>query len=55
LNNNTHPSRVNSFYGYSLNPYDLIFHKWFWHGQPTVNFDIIQEYVNNYNEENNII
>jgi len=55
LNNNRHPSRVNSFYGYSLNPYDLIFHKWFWHGQPTVNFDVIQEYVNNYNESNNII
>jgi hypothetical protein len=55
LNNNIPPSRVNSFYGYSLNPYDLIFHKWFWHDQPTVNFDIIQEYVNNYNETNNII
>ena len=44
LNNNIHPSRKNSFFGESINPYDVIFHKWFWHNQPTVNFDIINEY-----------
>jgi hypothetical protein len=45
LNNNTHPSRKNSFYGYSINPYDVIFHKWYWHNQDNVNFDIIKQYV----------
>lgn len=42
LNNNIHPSRKNSFYGKSLNPYDVIFHKWFWHNLEPVQFDIIQ-------------
>ena len=45
LNNNIHPSRKNSFYGYSINPYDVIFHKWYWHNADTVNFDIIKQYV----------
>ena len=48
LNYNVHPSRKNSFYGNSINPYEVIFHKWFWYGYYTVNFDIIQQYVNNY-------
>ena len=42
LNNNMHPSRKNSFYGKSINPYEVIFHKWFWHRLETVNFDIIK-------------
>jgi len=46
LNNNLHPSRKNSFYGESINPYDVIFHKWFWHGNDNVNFDIVEQYVN---------
>jgi hypothetical protein len=46
LNNNIHPSRKNSFYGYSINPYDVIFHKWYWHNDETVNFDIIKQYIN---------
>lgn len=46
LNDNKHPSRKNSFYGMSINPYDVIFHKWFWHGENTVNFDIVEQYVN---------
>ena len=45
LNDNLHPSRKNSFYGTSINPYDVIFHKWFWHGMEHVNFNIIEEYV----------
>lgn len=45
LNNNIHPSRKNSFYGYSINPYDVIFHKWYWHNELTVNFEIIKQYV----------
>jgi len=49
LNNNEHPSRKNRFYGKSINPYDVIFHKWYWHGHETVNEDIIKQYVNEYN------
>lgn len=45
LNNNIHPSRRNSFYGYSINPYDVIFHKWHWHNNANVNFEIIKQYV----------
>ena len=48
LNNNIHPSRKNSFYNYSINPYDVIFHKWYWHDMPTVNEDIIRQYVDEY-------
>jgi len=44
LNNNIHPSRKNSFYGYSINPYDVIFHKWFWGNPNTVNYEIIKQY-----------
>jgi len=49
LNNNMYPSRKNSFYGNSINPYDVIFHKWYWHGTDTVNFDIIKQYVDDFN------
>jgi hypothetical protein len=49
LNNNNHPSRKNSFYGYSINPYDVIFHKWYWYGHDNVNFEIIKQYVDNFN------
>ena len=45
-NNNKHPSRPNSFYGRSLNPYDLIFHKWYWHDiKEYVSFDIIKPQI----------
>ena len=43
-NSNKHPSRKNSFYGKSLNPYDMIFHKWYWKNMDKVNFDLIDEY-----------
>lgn len=49
LNNNQHPSRKNTYYGTSINPYDVIFHKWFWHGEDTVNFDIIKQHVDEFN------
>ena len=49
LNNNTHPSRKNCFYNFSINPYDVIFHKWFWHQQETVNLDIIKQYASECN------
>ena len=48
LNNNIHPSRKNSFYGYTINPYDVIFHKWYWHREEYVNFEIIKQYVSDY-------
>ena len=51
LNNNLHPSRNNSFYGYSINPYDVIFHKWYWYNKDTVNFDIIKQYVDEFNSK----
>jgi len=47
LNNNIHPSRQNSFYGKSINPYEVIFHKWYWGHQPTktVSLDIIERHT----------
>ena len=45
LNDNKHPSRKNGFYGHSINPYDVIFHKWDWHNNDYVNYDIIKQYV----------
>ncbi len=47
MNDYKHPSRHNSFYGKSINPYEVIFHKWYWHEEINlVHFEIIQEYVN---------
>ena len=54
LNDNIHPSRKNSFYGYSINPYDVIFHKWNWHNRENVNFDTIKQYVDDYNIKLNV-
>jgi len=51
LNNNIHPSRKNSFYGFSINPYDVIFHKWYWHNSNDVNFEIIRQYVDDFNSK----
>ena len=45
MNNNEFPSRKNSFYGNSIDPYEVIFHKWYWHGKNTVNFDIVDNYI----------
>lgn len=46
-NCNIHPSRTNSFYGCSIQPYEVIFHKWHWDLYGNVNFDIIEQYINN--------
>ena len=54
LNDNLHPSRKNSYYGNSIDPYDVIFHKWHWHNDETVEFDIIKKYVNDFNSLQNI-
>ena len=48
MNNNKHPSRKNSFYKTSINPYEVIFHKWFWHGKERVNFRVI-DFLNDKN------
>jgi hypothetical protein len=45
LNNNLHPTRKNSYFGKSINPFEVIFHKWYWAGLPKVNYDIIANYV----------
>jgi len=55
LNNNKHPSRKNSFYGQSINPYDVIFHKWYWHGEGNVNLEIIQQYEKSYNTVSSVV
>lgn len=46
MNKNKHPSRKNSYFGNSIDPFEVIFHKWFWHGQPYVSLDIIENYTN---------
>ena len=48
LNNNLHPSRKNTFYGRSINPYDVVFHKWYWHHYDNVNLEVIQQYAEEY-------
>lgn len=45
-NNYNHPSRKNSYYGNSIDPLEVVFHKWYWHGKETVNYNIIQDYKN---------
>jgi hypothetical protein len=50
-NNQQHPSRHNTFYGASIDPYEVIFHKWFWHGNQTVQYDIIEKHVILYNKK----
>jgi hypothetical protein len=46
-NYNRHPSRNNSFYGNSIQPYEVIFHKWYWQNEEMVNFNLIEQYVKN--------
>jgi hypothetical protein len=45
LNDNIHPSRQNSNFNYSINPYDVIFHKWHWKDEQDVNLNIIKQYI----------
>jgi hypothetical protein len=45
-NNNKHPSRKNSYFGKNIDPYEVIFHKWYWHGNPYVSLYIIEHYTN---------
>lgn len=45
INDNKHPSRKNSYFGRSINPYQVIFHKWFWKNDSYVSLDIIEKYT----------
>uniref|UniRef100_A0A6C0LBB2 Glycosyltransferase n=1 Tax=viral metagenome TaxID=1070528 RepID=A0A6C0LBB2_9ZZZZ len=47
MNDKKHPTRKNSFYGESLNPYELIFHKWLWKDSDLVQFDIVRQIEQN--------
>jgi hypothetical protein len=40
-----HPSRCQSFYGSSIDPYEVVFHKWFWHGEHPVNYDVVERHI----------
>jgi hypothetical protein len=42
------PSRKGKYYGISIQPYEVIFHKWHWAGEGDVNFDIVSDYVKEY-------
>jgi hypothetical protein len=44
-NEQRHPSRKGTYFGQSIQPYEVIFHKWFWHGEDTVQFETIRNYV----------
>jgi len=52
LNAYCHPSRKNFCFGHSILPYEVIFHKWYWHNPDTVNYEIIKEYVSEFDENN---
>lgn len=50
LNGYNHPSRKNTCFGHSIIPYEVIFHKWYWHNKDTVNYEAIKEYVSEFDE-----
>jgi hypothetical protein len=52
LNRNLHPSRKNAYFGKSIQPYDVIFHKWHWHNEDNVNRELIEQYVEDVNNNN---
>jgi len=47
LNNNIHPSREKSYFGISIHPFEVIFHKWYWSYQPDkkVSYDFTKKYM----------
>jgi hypothetical protein len=44
------PSRRGKYFGGSIDPFEVIFHKWYWHNpnDSMVSFDIVEKYVNEY-------
>ena len=47
MNNNRYPSRKNDYFGGSINPYEVIFHKWYWANpkDSDVSIEIVHDYV----------
>lgn len=45
MNENRHPSRAGSYFGGTIDPFEVVFHKWFWHGMPLVNDKIVHDHV----------
>lgn len=43
-NKNLHASRKGKYFGKSIDPYEVIFHKWKWTDSEKVNFEIIDQY-----------
>lgn len=39
MNGCIHPSRLGSYFGGTIDPFEVVFHKWRWHGMPNVLFD----------------
>lgn len=48
MNNNRYPSRKNDYFGGSINPFEVVFHKWFWANpkDSDVAIDVVHAYVN---------
>jgi hypothetical protein len=49
FNNCEPPSRRGKYFGGSIDPFEVIFHKWYWHNpnDSMVSFDIVDKYVKN--------
>lgn len=45
INQNLHPSRKNTYFGKSIDPFEVIFHKWYWNNKPHVSLESIEEYT----------
>ena len=43
------PSRTGMYFGESIDPFEVVFHKWYWHDNDTsmVSFDIVDKHVKN--------
>jgi GR25 family glycosyltransferase involved in LPS biosynthesis/tetratricopeptide (TPR) repeat protein len=50
LNNCQPPSRKNKYFNKSIDPFEVIFHKWYWENpaDSMVSYDIVSLYVNNF-------
>lgn len=46
INDNIHPSRKDRYGGININPFEVVFHKWYWSSDPnnTVMYDYIDKY-----------
>jgi hypothetical protein len=45
LNDCQHPSRHNSYFGQSIHPYEIVFHKWYWKDEHPVNRDFVFTHI----------